>query len=99
MWGMLPASISQPCFLPRTPNALLGLLCDQKIRDDMGSSSLQHWDVVHLVHTASAIGWVMAGGLCWPLLSPPREGHDTCDLGAAHVPGMLPMTDGRGVMG
>lgn len=59
MWGVPPAFL-RPAFLLRTLNALLGLLCDQEIHDDMGSSSLHHRDLVHLVHTVGAKGWVMA---------------------------------------
>ena len=40
--GGCAASTSQPCMLFKTLNALPGLLCDQRIHDNMGSSSLYH---------------------------------------------------------
>ena len=36
------ASISQPCLLLKTLNALLGLFCDQRAHDDVGSFGLHH---------------------------------------------------------
>ena len=49
--GGCVASISQPCLLLKTLSALLllGLFCDQRPHDDMGSFSLHHGDLVRTV--------------------------------------------------
>lgn len=79
-------SISLPCFLMKTLNASLGLLCDQRIHEDVGSSSLHHWD---LVHTVSTEGSWKVRSYC-PPLNPSCQGPDTWAMESLAFQGCCP---------